>query len=164
MSPAPAVTALPHLKSLRDMLVEMMGRDVTVAPAEPWAPTPRDPGAVAVYVDDRSRLQALIAVDLELSAAMGSAIALIPADAAAAAVEARSLTEGMQENLYEVLNILSALFNMPNRPHLKLYAMHAPGALPPADVSAQLRAFGKREDLTVQVDGYGQGRLSLVLA
>jgi hypothetical protein len=69
----------------------------------------------------------------------------------------------MGENLGEVFNILTALFNVPERPHLKMYAVHLPGELPAADVSASLRAFGKRSDLEVTVAGYGTGKLSIVL-
>ncbi len=164
MSTPPASTTLPSIKMLRDMVMDTLGRDVQVAPAEPWAPTPRKPGMVAVYVDDRTQLRALICCSLSLAAALGASIALIPPETAAASVEERRLTEGMMENLHEVMNILAALFNTPNRPHLKLYATHAPGDLPPADVSVHLRSFGRREDLQVEVAGYGSGRLSIVLA
>lgn len=164
MSALAATTELPSIKVLRDMMMDTLGRDVQVAPGEPWAPTPRRPGMVAVYVDDRTQMRALIACNLSLSAALGASIALIPPERATACVEDRRLTEGMVENLHEVMNIFAALFNTPNRPHLKLYETHAPGDFPPADVSSQLRAFGKREDLQVDVAGYGGGRLSMVLA
>jgi hypothetical protein len=149
--------------AVREMLMDMLGRDVTVSPSKPWAPSPGDPGAVAVYLDDGMRLRALIACNLELSVALGASIALIPAKAAAECVEAGRLTADMTENLNEVLNILAALFNLPDGPHVKLYAVHVPGTAPPADIASQLRTYGKREDLKVEVAGYAGGRLSLVL-
>ena len=164
MSTAPLQTTLPAPKALRDLLLDLLGRDVDLTPADHWAPTPGDPGAVAVYVDDRTTMRALIACDLELSAVLGSAIALIPAHTAKAAVEDRHLNDAMLDNLHEVLNILAALFNLPDRPHLKLHRMHEPGEFPPADVSAVLRSFAGREDLRIQVGGYGGGRIALVLA
>jgi hypothetical protein len=148
---------------VRDMLLDMLGRDVTVAPSEPWAPTLSEPGAVAVYVDDGSRLRALISCDLELSVALGASIALIPVKTAAFSVEDRRLSEDIAENLNEVVNILAAVFNTPNAPHVRLYALHLPGVAPPADVSGQLRIYGKREDLKIEVAGYGSGRMSLVV-
>jgi hypothetical protein len=141
----------------------MLGRDITVAPAEPWAPTLHDLGAVAVYVDDGCRLRALICCNLELSVALGASIALIPAKMAANSVDDQRLTQDMAENLHEVLNILASLFNPPNAPHVRLHALHLPGEPPPADLSARLRAWGARVDLQIEVDGYGGGRLSLVL-
>jgi hypothetical protein len=148
---------------VRDMLLDILGRDVKVAPSKPWAPALRDPGAVAVYVDDGMRLRALISCNLELSVALSASIALIPAKTAAACVEDGRLTADMTENLNEVLNILAALFNTPDGPHVKLYALHVPGRQPPADVSGQLRTFGKRADLMIEVAGYGSGHMSLVL-
>jgi len=148
---------------VRDMLLDMLGRDVKVAPSGPWAPSAREPGAVAVYVDDGVRLRALISCDLALSVALAASIALIPAKTAAECVAEGELTEDMVENLNEVLNILAALFNRKDRPHVKLYALHVPGKPPPADVSGQLRTFGKRSDLKIEVAGYGSGRFSLVL-
>ena len=40
----------------------------------------------------------------------------------------------VEANFYEVLNIVSALFNLPDHPHLKLYGTYAPGETPPSDV------------------------------
>jgi hypothetical protein len=163
MNPLPAPSALPPNMVVRDMLMDMLGRDVKVGPSGPWLPTLLDPGAVAVYVDDGMRMRALISCSLELSVALGAAIALIPAKAAAECIEERRLTEDMVENLNEVLNILAALFNRGDRPHVKLYALHVPGTPAPADLSGHLRAFGKRADLKIEVAGYGNGKLSIVL-
>jgi hypothetical protein len=160
MTDAPS---LPPTMVLREMLMDMLGRDVKIAPSGPWAPTPRDKGAVAVYVDDGMRLRALVACDLSLSVALAASIGLIPAKTAATSVEEGVLTQDMGENLYEVLNIFASLFNTPNHPHVKLYALHVPGQPVPTDLAGQLRAFGKREDLRVEVAGYGGGRLSLVM-
>jgi hypothetical protein len=163
MSAFPASTVLPHTKNLRDMLMDMLGRDVHVGPSGPWAPSQREPGAVAVYIDDGWQPRAFISCCLPLSVALSASLALIPAQAAQSCVEEGQLSDDLAENLHEVLNILSALFNLPERPHLRLSTVHTPGSPPPPDVSAQLRVFGKREDLKIDVAGYGSGRLSLVL-
>ena len=163
MNAMPASSGLQPNMVVRDILLDMLGRDVKVGPSEPWAPSARDLVAVAVYVDDGMRLRALISCSLELSVALAAAIALIPAKAAVECVKEGRLTEDMVENLNEVLNIMAALFNRPNKPHVKLYALHVPGSPPPDDLSGQLRAFGKRSDLKVEVVGYGSGRLSLVI-
>jgi hypothetical protein len=136
MSPMPAPTTFPPLKVLRDMLLDLLDRGVEVAPADPWSPTMSDPGAVAVYVDDSSRLRGLICCDLSLSVALSASIALIPARTAASCLEEGQLTDDMIENLNEVFNILAAFLNMGNLPHVRLYALHAPGELPPADLCA----------------------------
>ena len=156
-------TVLPNPKAVRDMLLDLLGRDVEVALGGPWAPTAKKPGTVAVYTDDRSKMRALVFCDLALSAAFGTAIALIPVGTAEDCIEARSLTQPVSENMYEILNIVSAFFNLPGRPHLRLYGMYAPGESPAPDVSSQLRGFGNRLDLTVTVAGYGGGAMTAMV-
>jgi hypothetical protein len=164
MSPLPGEVALPSSMVVRVTLADMLGRNVKLVPSDRWVPKPRDPAAVGVYVDDRWKLQALICCDLALSVALSASIALIPARTAADCLKEGQLTGELAENLYEVLNILAALFNRQDGPHVKLDAMHAPGTPPPPDVAVQLKAFGSREDLIVEVAGYGSGHLSLMLA
>ena len=83
--------------------------------------------------------------------------------AAAESVEAGGLTDTLRDNLYEVLNIAASLFNAPGAEHLRLYQLHPAGLpLPPA-VRAQALTLGRREDLAVEIAGYGAGALSVVL-
>ena len=69
----------------------------------------------------------------------------------------------VQENLYEVLNVLASLFNAEGLPHVKLHDAFYPGAAPaPSDVRAYACVLGRRLDLVVDIGGYGSGRFSLV--
>jgi hypothetical protein len=163
MSTPAGLTTLPPTKALRDTLLDLLGRDVQVAPSSPWSPTLKEPGAVAVYVDNGMKLRALICCDLPLAVALGASIALIPAKRASECIKGGTLTGELSENLYEVLNVLCGLFNLPDHPHVKLYEVHSPGKLAPEDLGVRLRAFGKREDLKVDVAGYGSGLLSFVV-
>ncbi len=153
---------LPHPKPVRDMLADLLFRDVTVAPAEPVATGPKNPVAVGVYVDDSNRMQAVAVADLPLAAYSGASIGLVPKGGAEAAIEDGVLPTSIADNFSEVLNILSALFNVPGAPHMRLYATYPPGETPPADVMALVRTLGRRLDLAVTVAGYGSGHLSLV--
>lgn len=157
------MTPLPPGKAVRDLLLDLLGRNVDVAPGDPYAPEGGERATLAVYVDDAMRTRAVAVADLPLSAYAGAAIGLIPAGGAEAAIEDRALSTAIEENLYEVLNICAALLNVEGAPHVKLYAMYGPGTVPPVDVSGFARAIGRRLDLQVTVTGYGVGRLSLVL-
>lgn len=154
---------LPQPKQLRDLLGELLGREVALEPAAPFAPSPDTPASVAVYVDDSLRICALIACDLTFSAHAGAAIGLVPVGGAEAAIEDGKLTDTLAENLYEVLNIAASVFNVAGADHLKLHALHPAG--PPLDpmVRIQTLTLGRREDLTVDINGYGSGALSVVL-
>ncbi|WP_152192570.1 hypothetical protein [Georgenia satyanarayanai] len=158
-----ATTPLPPLKELRDLLTMLVGRDCEIALAEESVTPATEPGVVVgVYVTEFLRGEALVAVDTHLAAALGGAIALIPAGAARASLG--PLQETLLENVTEVLNVTSALFNVGDAPHLRLESVHDSGAGPlPADVATWLRSYGPRLDTTVDVQGYGSGLLSVVL-
>ncbi|MGV8847099.1 MAG: hypothetical protein ACOH1Y_15815 [Propionicimonas sp.] len=164
MNGAVGTTDLPALKSLKDLLRDLLGRDVQLALSDRWSPKAHEPVTVAVYIHDRSDLSALICCDLPLSIALAASIALVPARTAAECLEDGQLTNDLGENMYEVLNILASLFNAAGRPHVKLDSVHGPGQIPPSDVVALLGAFGRREDVTITVAGYGGGQMSIVLA
>jgi len=154
---------LPQPKQLRDLLVDLLGREATLSPAPPFAPGPATPASVAMYVDDSLRIRALIACDLAFSAQAAAAIALVPPAAAEEAIADGKLTDSLAENLYEVLNIAASTFNVEGSEHLKLHQLHPAG--PPLDpmVRIQTLTLGRREDLRVEVAGYGAGSLSVVL-
>lgn len=154
---------LPNPKEIRDLLVGLLGREVTLQPSGPYAPKPGEAASVALYVDDALRITAVVVCDLGFSAHAGAALGLVPATGAQAAIDENGLPENLSDNLYEVLNIAASLFNTPGHEHLRLYELHPAGpALPPA-VRVQALTLGRREDLTVEIAGYGAGRLSVVL-
>ncbi len=155
---------LPGAKEVRDLLEGLVGRDVKVAPSTPLAPGPYSPCSVAVYVDDLLRVSAVIACDAALSAWAGAAIGLVPVKRADEVRLAGVLTPDIEENLYEVLNVAAALFNVPGAAHLRLHVLHPAGPALPADALARALALGRRLDLQVEIAGYGTGRLSVVLS
>ena len=154
---------LPAPKEIRDLLAGLLDRDVTMSPSSPLAPTSNNPCTVGVYVDDLLQVTALIGLDLALSAHAAAAIGLVPVTGAEAAITGGSLDDTLRDNAHEVLNIAASLFNVEGATHVRLYDVHhAGGALPP-DVLARSLTLGRREDLAVDVAGYGPGRLSVVL-
>ncbi len=154
---------LPAAKDVRDMLTGLVGKPVGVAPGAPVTPTPDKPVSVAVYVDPHMAVNAICVMDLGASAYTGAALALLPPGGAQDAVEEDGeLTSMLVEALHEVVNVLSALFNVPGAPHSKLHKLYAPGEDLPGDIECLLASFN-RLDLAVEVPGYGKGALSLVL-
>ena len=154
---------LPAPKDVRDMLAGLVGKPVTVSPGAPVTPAPKRPVSVAVYVDPQMAVNALCVMDLGAAAYTGGALALLPPGGCQDAVEEDGeLTPMLVEALHEVVNVLSALFNVPGAPHSKLHASYAPGDDLPGDIAGMLAAFN-RLDLAVEVPGYGKGRLSLVV-
>ena len=155
---------LPASKDVREMLEGLVGRTVTVSPGAPVTPSADKPVSVAVYVDPNMAVNALCLMDLGASAYTGGALALLPAGGCQDAVEEDGeLTSLLVEALHEVVNVLSALFNVPGAPHSKLHKLYAPGEDLPGDIVGMLANFN-RLDLAIEVPSYGKGAISLVLA
>lgn len=154
---------LPVPKEIRDLLTELLDRNVQVSPSAPLAPTPNNPCTVGVYVDDSLQVTAMVAFDLPLSAHAGASIGLVPAAGAQAAVDEGTLNDTLRDNVYEVLNIAASLFNADGATHVRLYDVHHIGNPLPGDIMVKALTLGRREDLAVEVAGYGTGRLGVVL-
>ena len=154
---------LPAAKDVKDMLTGLVGKPVAVNPGAPVTPTPTSPVSVAVYVDPSMNVNALCVMDLAASAYTGGALALLPPGGCQDAVEEDGELSGMMaEALHEVVNVLSAMFNVPGAPHSKLHKLYVPGDELPGDVAGMLAAFN-RIDLAIEVPGYGKGGISLVV-
>ena len=160
---ATGVAHLPGPKEVRDLLGDMLDKEIELKPSPPFAVSNYAPATVAVYVDDSLVVRSVIVLDLALSAYAGGALALVPPGAATQAVEDGELSATFTEPLQEVLNIAASLFNAPGAPHVRLYAVHNAGTLAPHDVRARTQVLGRRMDLWVDVAGYGKGRLAVVL-
>jgi len=154
---------LPAAKDVKDMLSGLVGKPVAVNPGAPVTPTPDKPVSVAVYVDPTMHINALCVMDLAASAFTGGALALLPPGGCQDAVEEDGELSGMMvEALHEVVNVLSAMFNVPGAPHSKLHKLYAPGDELPGDVAGMLANFN-RIDLAIEIPGYGKGAVSLVI-
>jgi len=155
-------THLPATKEIKDLLCGLLGRDVELTPTSPLGPAPLA-RSVAVYVDDRGSIRAVAVCDLAFSARAGAALALIPAPVAEEAIEGNRLDETLTDNLRELLNVVSAAFNVPNAAHVRLHELHPAGMPVPSDIQGRMLTLGRREDLEVTIAGYGEGRLSIVI-
>jgi hypothetical protein len=118
---------------------------------------------VAVYVTDKLATSALAVIDLECAARLGGSLGMIPKPVVEEAIAARELPAPLDDNCYEVLNVLAAVFNVPNAPHVRLYKMYGPNSPIPADIAALGAMAGSRMDVELMIAGYGRGMLSIIV-
>jgi hypothetical protein len=156
--------ALPASLAVRNLLEDLLGRDVTVNPADPVAAADLKRTVAAVYVDNSTKMVAVLGLDLALAAYAGAALGLMPAGGAEDCIEDGALSPVLAENVTELFNVLTSLLNREGGPHIKLYKVYLPPEALPTDAQALLLALGNRTDLSVEVARYGKGRLSLSLA
>ncbi|WP_232681582.1 hypothetical protein [Nocardioides sp. R-C-SC26] len=158
-----APSHLPAPKEVRDLLGDLLDKEVALRPGPPFGVSPFYPASIASYVDDSLVVRAVVAMDLPLSAYAGAALALVPKTGADAAIEQGLIDGSLAESLREVFNIVASLFNGPSSAHLRLYSAATSGEPLSADLRARTQILGRRDDLVVDVAGYGTGRLAIVL-
>jgi hypothetical protein len=153
---------LPTHKAVKDVFDGMLGRDVGIENGLRVDPAARPAPSTAVYVDDRNQISAVVLMDFPLTAYVGAALGLVPPGGAEAAIEDREISPSLQENTYEMLNVLSAVLNGCSQTHQRLSRVHRPGEPVPADVAPWQTVPTKRLDLRLTVKGYGSGLLNII--
>lgn len=152
---------MPIPEEVRDFLGDLLGKPVSVSKASSKIDfTEEADGYVTgLYVDDKNHLIGACISDISLAATAGAALAMMPASVAKEAVDAGKLEEGLRDNFYEVVNILSRLLNGPSVPHLRLTEL-VDGV--PDDVAQLIEKAKGRKNYDVTVVGYAGGRMGLV--
>ncbi len=154
---------LPTQDAVQRLLLGLINRNLNVKrnPSIPWIPKTQS-GMMAEYVRDDKSLWALWIMDLQLAGGIGSALTLIPTDSLGNAMKTGRLTQDMTDNMHEIFNIASSVFNREDIQHLRLDAVHMlPGTLP-EKAAALLAKPPQRLDLELTIAGYGDGRMSLL--
>lgn len=160
-----ATTSLPTRQSVRETFEMLMGRPVKAGDGD-RVTFDLTSGAISVgtILDDQNRLVAVVCADLPLTVFAGACLGLLPPGGAEDMVDDKELTATVRENFYEVLNVLSSTFNVEGAAHVRLGEVHIdPTALPPLALMT-VKSLSRREDLRIEVGGYGAGNLSIVLA
>ncbi len=152
--------ALQDANGVARTLSGLCGKAVVCRPGKPFAPAPRSPVVVASYVEAGNRLAAVLVMDLGLAASAGAALVMLPPVMAQECIKAGKITENVDENLHEVMNVCATLFNSQNTPRVALGTVAAVEKLPDP-VVAFAKAPSTRLDLEVALPGYPGGKLSL---
>ncbi|MFI7586947.1 hypothetical protein ACIB24_07715 [Spongisporangium articulatum] len=151
---------VPPRQAVRNVIEGLVGRDVDFSDGE--AVHAGGTSVTAVFVTDKLSTSAVAVVDLAAAARLGGALGLIPKGGVDDAIDDKELPATLRDNCYEVLNVLSSVFNVPGAPHVKLYKMYGPGDALPPDVQSLTATLGAREDVRMDISGYGPGLMSIV--
>jgi hypothetical protein len=158
----PAHYPVPIQEDIRDLLVTLLGRGVAADKVSPLVFEDDDPGAIAEFLTDDDETGALCIFDGAFAVRAGAALVLVPS-AAAEEDLGQGEIDGHLEVAQEVVNVLSKLMNSASTPHLRLGTIHrVPGELPDG-VASLLERPEYRRDFAVHIDGYGEGRFSLLV-
>lgn len=148
---------LPGLSDVERILSVFVRRKVQVR----LIPTASDGHLplAGLYYDGNDSLVTACMADVAFAAASAAAFALIPARVALEAANAKVLDDSLAEIFCEVLNVMSRLFTHHENLRVTLKEKVMPGQSLPAVLADLDRA--QCLDLQVEIEGYGQGRLTL---
>ncbi|MFZ4791866.1 MAG: hypothetical protein ACOYMW_13420 [Candidatus Competibacteraceae bacterium] len=158
-----SVYALPNATAMIKTVAMLFGNEVKVTPGKPLDTKVGSSNLIAIYVDDDDKPVAAVLCDIPFAANAGCALSMLPAGAAKDAIKTKKLEQTMLDNLYEVMNILSALLIDEHTPHLKLTVLYPDLGKLPADARAALSTMKGHADFIVNVPRYGVGGLSLLV-
>jgi len=152
---------LPSRHAVRVLLEDLTGRSIDLVDGDP--PPAKSTNVVGVYVTDSLKMTAVSVFDLEGAARLAGALGMLPKGGVDDAIDERDLEGMLLDCAHEVLNVLSAVFNVGNAPHVRLYQMYGPRDAVPADVASLAATVGARMDVSLSIGGYGKGLMSIVV-
>jgi CheY-like chemotaxis protein len=157
-------TALPDRKAVRDLLEGLINK---ACPIGDGSRVSAHAGAVGVTVGeiitDHGDLAAVLLADQALSVYAGAALSLTPPAGAQDMAADGDVSAPVRAAFAEVLNVLSAVFNVGTAQHVRLGRVWVGTEGLPPSVAGAARDVARRDDLKVTVAGYGTGNLSIVL-
>lgn len=150
---------MPSPTQLGEFLGDLLGKAVTVtARAEELGTGVTDGVLCGVLLDEAGHVGGVCIADLAAAAYTGAALALIPKGAADEAVTAGALTETLNENFGEIVNIVTGIVNTPIHAHLRMSGVE-PG-VSDAVRDLLIKAAG-RASFDIDVADYGAGQIAL---
>lgn len=154
---------LPMRSSVRDLLADLLDREIKVDRGALQVLEEGRAAFAASYIRDDGAPAAVCVCDLSLAVGSGAAIGMVPPAAASAEAAAGELVGDTEEFFREVVNVLAKLLNSPTTPHVRLDAVYTVPGEVPAAVAAVVLAPAERADYRVAIDGYGVGRMTLLV-
>ena len=155
-------TVVPVRASVRDLLTDLLGCAAKVADGRPLVLEEERPALLAVYRRDDGSVAAACVSDQDFALRSAAAIGMMPAEEAVAEDPSQGPQGDLYDFFHEVVNVMAKLLNSPTSPHVALgEILRVPGDVP-RDVAELVTGPGQRCDYRVELDGYGDGSLTLL--
>ena len=154
---------MPAPAHLREMLSDLMGREVTIERTKTVDLGASRPGALADYAADTGLIGVVCIADLALTNALGAALTMVAPSAVEEAIARHEMDPPTIENFKEVVNVMTTLFNTEHTTHVKFRNVHKLPADLPSETALLVGSPLGRRDFDVSVHEYGTGTLSVLV-
>lgn len=154
---------LPLGKQVSGMIGTLVGKQLGIEDCPPFYPLGEEPTVIAVYRDNDGDVAAIAAFEVKLAAYCAAALLMLPKIVADECVTKGELDENLLDCFGEVANVLARLFTDVDSIHVKLNeVLHSTGELT-YDHKKLICRPGRYLSQKIDVEGYGAGRLSLLV-
>lgn len=150
---------IPTPESTTSLLAMILGDGISVKDAEVTDFTTQH---VAKFVDPDDKLVAILGCDIPFVAYSGAALSMIPVGAAEDMISDNDLSDTVQANFYEVMNICSKLMLSDTSLHLRLTDVVPPGES--VDFVAELSEAGNCLGFDIDIPSYGKGKMGFLIS
>jgi hypothetical protein len=150
------IVPLPPNAELEKLLAGLVMREVRVKATEAM---PGKPAAVALYRTDVPMQEVAVVCELGLAASLAAALSVVPPGAVKEAVAAGRMEASLQDNLAEVMNVLSRFVSGSGRRYGLVHSW-APPEVGDAKVLDAVQASDEVRAAAVEVPGYLGGLLA----
>ena len=148
-------------EQLTAFLDGLFGVDSISKPVDP--PSPIDsPRVLATYNDMDGGFRFAITCELKLANSLGAALTMIPPGGAEDATAAGEVPDNIGENVYEVLNICSAVFADHEGQRIILDKVILPGQTPDEEIVGKIDEASTLLQVEYSLPRYQAGNISLL--
>lgn len=153
---------VPIQEDVRDLLGDLLGRGVATDKVSALA-LEDAPALVAEFVTDDDATACVCLLDEAFAVRVGAALVMVPSGVAEEDLRKGELPDHHVESVREVVNVFGRLLNGASTPHVRLLDVHRWPTELPSGVDALLAEPAYRRDFVVMVEGYGEGRFSVLV-
>jgi hypothetical protein len=155
--------SLPEPAGVGELLSGLLGKTIEAKPSAKWEPAPDMPAVVAAFGPDDGPTSCLWVFDMNTAIYAGAALTMMPPEEAKQAVQAKELRDGFIENVREIFNVGSSLFNSADGSSVKLKDSYVTSKDIPDSVKQLMASSSGRLDLEIVVPDYGKGNISVIV-
>ena len=160
---SPARRDFPTPEEMAGLLSLLLLREVGATDSDRPFFDHQEPRIVADYVDDEGRVVGVTVCSLGFAGRAGAALSMVAPGKAEEAIAAGRIEGVLLDNLLEVVNVMVRFHNGGDRPHVRFRSISSVPGLLPADVRSVYSHPAARKSYDVSIQGYGEGRISLML-
>ncbi|MGH2735352.1 MAG: response regulator [Actinomycetota bacterium] len=162
-STIPPRLSLPTRREVAELMSVLLQREVSATDSSSLFFNDREPRIVGDYVNDEGCVAAVTVCNLGFANRAAAALSMLSSATAEEAIKTGKVEGVLLQNLHEVLNVMVQFHNDGDRPPVKFRSTSPIPGLLPRDVKGLYSRPGARRTYDVCIQGYGDGRISLMV-